>query len=47
MKDLKSIRMEKELVAEITAKAKAENRTFTNMVNTILEDWRKEQKKAA
>ncbi len=47
MKDLKSIRMEKELIAAIQAKAKEDNRTFTNMVTTILEDWRKKETKAA
>ena len=34
-------------LAAIQAKAKEDNRTFTNMVTTILEDWRKKETKAA
>ena len=47
MKILKTLRLDDELIAEIEARAKAEHRTFTNMVTVILEEWRSKKTKAA
>jgi|GEM_PF-4450773 len=48
MKKLKTLRMDTELIEIINAKAEEENRSFSNMVVCILEQWRdsKKQKSA-
>jgi len=48
MKELKTFRIDKEVLDKVRDKAKAENRTLSNMVLTILKEWsEKEKKKAA
>jgi len=47
MKVLKTLRLENDLVEFIKSKGQSENRNFTNMVETILEEWRKKENKAA
>jgi hypothetical protein len=47
MKEIKTLRLEKDLIDAVKAKAESEHRTFTNMVTCILEEWRKKETKAA
>ena len=46
MKQLKTLRIEKELVDQLKASAAVEHRTFTNKVISILKDWSEKQKAA-
>jgi len=46
MKELKTFRIDKEVMDKVRDKAKTENRTVSNMVLTILKEWSEKEKAA-
>ena len=46
MKELKTFRIDKDVLDKIRAKAESEHRTLSNMVLTILKEWSEKQKAA-